>query len=63
MLETLAGRKIPVTYGDWRPGDQPVFVSDNSKANALLGWKPQVDLQTGIRSLWDWVSGNAALFD
>jgi CDP-paratose 2-epimerase len=52
-----------VTYGDWRPGDQPVFVSDNGKANALLGWKPQVDLQTGIRTLWDWVSGNAALFD
>ncbi len=63
LLEGLAGRDIPVTYGDWRPGDQPVFISDNTKASHLLGWAPTVDLKTGIRALWDWVSGNAALFD
>lgn len=63
LLEGLAGHPIPVTYGQWRPGDQPVFVSDNSKALAMLGWKPEVNLQTGIRELWDWVSGNPELFD
>lgn len=63
ILEQLAGREIPVAYGDWRPGDQPVFISDNTKAGRMLNWAPKVDLKAGIRQLWDWVSGNAGLFD
>lgn len=63
ILEQLAGHAIPVTYGPWRPGDQPVFISDNRKAMDKLSWAPRVDLKTGIRELWDWVSANAGLFD
>ena len=41
MLEKLLGRKIPVARGDWRPGDQKVFVADIRKAGSELGWTPQ----------------------
>jgi nucleoside-diphosphate-sugar epimerase len=63
MLESLAGRKIDVRYGNWRPGDQKVYISDISNAGAELGWKPAVSPQEGLRRLWAWVSGNAQLFD
>jgi CDP-paratose 2-epimerase len=62
-LESLAGRPIPVQHADWRPGDQPVFISDNTKAQRLLGWTPKVDVRDGIKQLWDWVTANPALFN
>ena len=63
LLAELAGHKIDVTYGDWRPGDQPVFVSDNSKAKRVLGWEPATSVQGGIRKLWDWVAANRSLWN
>lgn len=62
LLEKLLGRAIPVSRGDWRPGDQKVFVADTRKAQAELGWKPKYDVEKGVRQLFDWVSSNKALF-
>jgi len=62
ILEELAGRSLPVTMGDWRPGDQKVYVSDNRRIEKLLGWSPQVGVREGIRRLWGWVSANPTLF-
>ncbi len=63
QLERLLGKPIPVRYGDWRPGDQPVCVMDITKAEQELGWRPEVDLQDGIERLWNWVRDNRALFE
>lgn len=63
MLEKLAGRKIEIRRGDWRPGDQKVYISDIRKAEAELGWKPKVSPTEGLQKLWDWVSANPQLFD
>lgn len=62
MLEKLLGKRIPVTWGDWRPGDQKVFVADIRKAEQVLGWKPKYDVEKGIKQLFDWVSANKHLF-
>jgi CDP-paratose 2-epimerase len=62
LLESLAGRAIPVTYADWRPGDQRVFISDNRKAMQMLGWAPKIGVREGARQLWDWVVANRELF-
>jgi CDP-paratose 2-epimerase len=62
ILEKLAGRPIPVGHGDWRPGDQRIYVSDISKARADFGWAPQVSPLDGLTRLWQWVSDNRALF-
>ena len=49
LLEEILGHTIPVSWGDWRPGDQRVFVADIRKAHRDLGWHPQIDVETGIR--------------
>ena len=62
LLEKLAGRPLPVTYGDWRPGDQRIYVSDIARARADLGWEPQIGPEEGVRRLWEWVEANVGLF-
>jgi CDP-paratose 2-epimerase len=62
ILEELAGHSIQVKHSDWRPGDQPVYISDISLARRELGWSPHVGLREGIQKLWNWVRENPALF-
>lgn len=62
LLAELAGREIPITYHDWRPGDQRVFIADVGKARQQLGWQPIINPQAGIRDLYAWVSANPHLF-
>jgi nucleoside-diphosphate-sugar epimerase len=62
LLAELAGRPIPVTYGDWRPGDQPVYISDIRKAERELGWTPRVSMRDGVTRLWQWIASNPQLF-
>ncbi len=63
MLEKLLGRKIPVTYGDWRPGDQRVCVYDISKAKRELDWEPKIGVAEGVEKLYRWVVENRNLFE
>jgi CDP-paratose 2-epimerase len=62
MLEGLLGTKIPVARGDWRPGDQRVFVADIRKAEREFGWKPKVGVEEGVGRLFEWVNENKNLF-
>ncbi len=62
MLEGLLGKPIPVGRGDWRPGDQKVFVADIRKAAHDLGWTPKIGVQEGVQKLFEWVKENQGLF-
>lgn len=63
LLAELAGREVvPAAFRDWRPGDQPVFVADVSKADREFGWAPQVGVREGIARLMAWVEDNIELF-
>ena len=61
-LEDQLKIKIPLKWDTWRPGDQPVFVCDLSKAREMLDWQPQINVRDGVKSLSTWVSQNAELF-
>jgi CDP-paratose 2-epimerase len=60
MLEQLLGRSLDVRYGNWRPGDQKVYVSDIRKAERELEWKPEVGPKEGLARLWQWAQENRA---
>ena len=53
-LEQFAGRRLSASVDTWRPGDQPVYVSDTRNAARDFGWQPQVGVDEGLRRLWEW---------
>ncbi|MCK5594645.1 SDR family NAD(P)-dependent oxidoreductase [bacterium] len=62
FLERFLDKKIKYSFSDWRPGDQPVFVSNIEKAKEELLWKPKVGVEAGIEKLSNWVGKNRTLF-
>lgn len=63
LLEKELGKEIEVSYGDWRSGDQKIYVSDISKARECFSWQPHTPPQEGISILSAWVKKNKALFE
>jgi len=62
-LEPMLDKAIPLTFGDWRPGDQRVYISDVRKAERDLGWEPRTSIGEGVKDLCDWVQANRELFN
>lgn len=62
-LEEVTGKRSRVSYDDWRPSDQKVYISDISKAKKELGWKPVTNASKGVKKLAKWVEENNNLFD
>lgn len=62
ILERLLGRPVPTSRGDWRPGDQRIYVSDIRKAQRELNWTPRVGVAEGVERLYRWVIANRNLF-
>lgn len=57
MVEELGlGEERITISGDFRAGDVRFAAADISATERLLGWRPQVTLRDGIRSLVDWAS-------
>jgi CDP-paratose 2-epimerase len=63
FLEERLGKKIPLKFGDWRPGDQKVYISDIRKAQEKLGWTPKVDLAEGYEQMAQWIKANQAILE
>jgi CDP-paratose 2-epimerase len=61
LLERMLETSVDVTYGDWRPGDQRVYVSDIALAGETFGWRPATGVEEGVRQLVDWVAAQAYL--
>lgn len=50
----------PVRYGPAQPGDMRVSAGDITRAQALLGWKPTVNLGEGLARTVEWARHRAA---
>ena len=62
LLRRLLNKEIPVSWGNWRPGDQRIFIADTRKALQQLDWQPRVSVEEGVQKLVDWVVTNRHLF-
>lgn len=58
LLKNQEGMTLRSSSADWRPGDQPIFVSDNTKMKKDLDWEPQVNVSMGIARLMAWLKEN-----
>jgi CDP-paratose 2-epimerase len=63
ILERLSGKKMNYKFSKWRPGDQKIFVSDNSLAKKDFDWEPKIAVQEGVKKLFNWLKENKKLFE
>jgi UDP-glucose 4-epimerase len=54
-IENVTNRKCEVRFTPPRPFDVPTNVLDISRAQAQLGWRPEVPLETGLQNLVEWL--------
>ena len=52
----LSGAQVPMLRRVSQPGDVDATAADLTKARALLGYEPQVDLTEGLRRQWEWLA-------
>ncbi len=58
-VERVTGQKLPVVYGNRRPGDPPALIADTSKAQELLDWNPvHSTMDEMIGSAWRWMQAH-----
>jgi len=58
MINEFVGKKVKPIYTDPRPGDVKHSLADISLAEKLIGYKPKVSFQEGLRLAIDWYRDN-----
>jgi len=58
-MPRLIGRKAILRYDEWRPGDQPWYVSSTQRFFARTGWRPRVGIDEGLTRLCRWLTDAA----
>ena len=58
-FERVSGEKLNYKIGPRRAGDITSIYSDTKKANEVLGWKVEKDLDDMLRTAWNWELANA----
>jgi len=61
MIGKYRGKEIPLSFDDWRPGDQHYYVSDTRKFQQATGWYPKHKVQEGVARLYQWLCEHRGL--
>lgn len=61
LMRRMGNCPIDVSFHDWRPGDQPWYVSDTAAFRNACGWSPQSSVEAGLRRLRNWLIDSAAV--
>jgi CDP-paratose 2-epimerase len=55
LCEQITGNTIEITSSlENRPGDLPIFITDNSKITEYSGWKPEISISMLLHEVHDW---------
>jgi nucleoside-diphosphate-sugar epimerase len=54
IVVDLTGASVPIVYEPLPQDDPKVRNPDISRARAMLGWEPQVDVRTGVQRTIDY---------
>ena len=58
ILEKMTGKEAKSGFSGWRPADQKVYYSDISALKDMVGWRPEVSYEEGIRKTMRWMQDN-----
>lgn len=53
-FEKVSGKKLPYSIAGRREGDITAAYADTTKANRVLKWKAQYDINDAMESAWNW---------
>ncbi|WP_029036852.1 UDP-glucose 4-epimerase GalE [Salinimicrobium xinjiangense] len=53
-FEKVSGQKLPYAFADRREGDVISAYADTTKANEVLKWKAEYDIEDAMESAWKW---------
>lgn len=57
LCEKISGKTISISSDtNNRPGDIPVYVTDNAKFERISGWKPSISVEQLLSEVHDWIS-------
>ncbi|MDQ4030074.1 MAG: NAD-dependent epimerase/dehydratase family protein [Actinomycetota bacterium] len=56
LCRRVSGNEIAHELASARPGELQRSVLDPSAAARELGWRPEVELEQGLRETWDWIA-------
>jgi len=64
-IANIMGKEISINVDStrFRPHDVDTLVCDYSKANKLLGWKPEISINEGLEQTIKWVKENGISFN
>ncbi len=58
-ISAVTGESPTTSFGEWRNGDQKVYISNLSPISEKLGWKPRVGVKEGLNKLISWAKDEA----
>jgi UDP-glucose 4-epimerase len=53
----VSGKNLKIIYKPRQKGEIERNYSNITKANKMLGYKPEIKLEDGLRNLWEWYAG------
>ena len=56
LVEEITGKTPPVSFDQWRPGDQPWYVSNTDALSRAAGWRAEVSVRDGLERLSAWLA-------
>ena len=59
-LQQAAGSDVPVEFAPHRPGEQQESFVNVDKAKAILGWTPEVSLEEGLATTYEWFAAHVS---
>lgn len=62
LLKKKIGKHPKVSFSNWRPSDQKVYISETKKIENELDWKAQISFEKGVDKLFSWVKENKNIF-
>lgn len=52
FLDKKGGKKLTLKYKPWRAADQKIYITDVSKVEKILNWKPKTPFFDGVEQIW-----------